>query len=78
VFHDCGTPRLTRGKRGLRRFFTADALQSGAPTGQHLWPLLDEAVANKHFATLDALDTAISARCRHLDAATIKSHTDFH
>ena len=45
---------------------------------EHLWPLVDEAVVNKHFATLDALDATIAARCRHLDAATIKPHSDFH
>ena len=45
---------------------------------EHLWPLVDEAVVNKHFTTLDALDTAIAARCRRLDAATVKPHTDFH
>jgi transposase len=45
---------------------------------ERLWPLVDEAVVNKHFAALDALDAAVAARCRHLDAATIKPHTDFH
>jgi transposase len=45
---------------------------------EHLWPLVDEAVANKHFVTLDALDAAVTTRCRRLDATTIKPHTDFH
>jgi transposase len=45
---------------------------------EHLWPLVDEAVVNKHFATLDALDAAIAARCHRLDASTIQPHTDFH
>ena len=45
---------------------------------ERLWPLVDEAVVNKHFAALDALDAAVAARCRHLDAATIKPHTDSH
>ena len=45
---------------------------------EHLWPLVDEAVVNRHFATLDALDATIAARCRRLDAATIKPYTDFH
>jgi transposase len=45
---------------------------------EHLWPLADEAVVNRHFATLDALDATIAARCRRLDAATIKPYTDFH
>jgi transposase len=45
---------------------------------EHLWPLVDEVVVNRHFATLDALDAAVAARCRRLDAATIRPHTDFH
>ena len=36
---------------------------------ERLWPLTDEAaVANRHLATLEALDTALSARCRTLAA----------
>jgi transposase len=49
---------------------------------ERLWPLVDEAVAkavaNTHFATLDDLEAAIAERCRRLDAATIRPHTDFH
>jgi transposase len=45
---------------------------------EHLWPLVDEAVANRHFATLDALDAAVAARCRCLGAGIIRPHTDFH
>jgi hypothetical protein len=35
---------------------------------ERLWPLTNEAVANQHFTTLKALDTALSARCRTLAA----------
>ncbi len=45
---------------------------------ERLWPLVDEAVVNRHFATLDALDAAVALRCRRLRADTIKPHTDFH
>jgi len=45
---------------------------------ERLWPLVDEAVVNQHFAALDALDAAVAARCRRLDAAAIRPHTDFH
>ena len=45
---------------------------------ERLWPLVDEAVANKPFASLDALDAAVGARCRRLDPNTVKPHTDFH
>ena len=31
---------------------------------EHLWPLADEAVANKHFATLEDLDAALRGRLR--------------
>jgi transposase len=47
------------------------------PAGR-LWSLLDEPIANRHFATLDDLDAAIGERCRRLDASIIKPHTDFH
>jgi len=38
---------------------------------ERLWPLTNEAVANKHFATLKDLDTALSERCRALAAAPL-------
>ncbi len=46
---------------------------------ERLWPLTDEAVANRHFATLKALDTALSARCCTLAAMPeiIKAATRF-
>ena len=46
---------------------------------ERLWPLTNEAVANQHFATLKALDTALSARCRTLAAMPeiIKAETRF-
>ena len=42
------------------------------------WQLVDEPVANRHFATLDDLDAVVAERCRSLDAAAIKPHTAFH
>jgi hypothetical protein len=46
---------------------------------EHLWPLANEAVANKHFATLKDLDAALSERCRTLAAmpGTVKAATHF-
>jgi hypothetical protein len=40
---------------------------------EHLWPLLDEPLVNKHFDTIDHLDAAIADRCRrpHHDQTTI-------
>src|ERR671916_368747 len=45
---------------------------------ERLWPLVDEPVANKHFATLDDLGAVVAERCRRLDPAAIKPHTAFH
>src|SRR3954471_2241449 len=46
---------------------------------ERLWPLANEAVANKHFATLEDLDAAVGERCRALAAMpeTIKGVTNF-
>jgi hypothetical protein len=47
---------------------------------ERLWPLVDEPVANRAFANLDALETALVERCRTLEAERdrIKAHTHFH
>ncbi|MBF0563281.1 MAG: IS630 family transposase [Alphaproteobacteria bacterium] len=45
---------------------------------EHLWPLVDEPVANKYFDTLRGLDQAVAERCRHLEAPTIRARTNFH
>ncbi len=45
---------------------------------EHLWPLVDEPIANRHVASLDDLSTILAERCRQLDAATLKPHTDVH
>ena len=46
---------------------------------ERLWPLANEAIANKHFATLEDLDAAVGERCRALAAMpeTIKGVTNF-
>jgi transposase len=44
---------------------------------ERLWPLVDEPIANKHFATLDDLDAVAAERRRRLDPAAIKPHTAF-
>jgi len=47
---------------------------------ERVWPLVNEPVANRTFADLDALERALVARCRTLRAErrTIKAHTRFH
>jgi transposase len=47
---------------------------------ERLWPLLDEPLANRAFADLDALEATLVARCQALraDRARIRAHTHFH
>jgi transposase len=47
---------------------------------EHLWPLLDEALVNRYFETIDDLDAAVAERCRVLNNAKhiIASLTNFH
>jgi transposase len=47
---------------------------------ERLWPLVDEPVVNRHFATLADLDAVLARRCRRLrqDHALIAAHTNFH
>jgi transposase len=45
---------------------------------ERLWPLVDEPIANRHFATLADLEAVVAERCRRLGAETIRPHTDFH
>ena len=47
---------------------------------EHLWPLVDEPLANKHFETIDDLDAVVALRCRDLnfDRSLIAQHTGFH
>jgi transposase len=45
---------------------------------EHLWPLVDEPVVNRHFATLADLEAVVAERCRRLEPAILKPHTDFH
>jgi hypothetical protein len=35
-------------------------------------------LANRHFASLAELDATIAKRCRRLDTAAVRPHTDFH
>jgi transposase len=47
---------------------------------EHLWPLINEPLANRHFTTLADLDQALGERCRDLadDDDRIRSSTQFH
>lgn len=47
---------------------------------ERLWTLVDEPVANRAFADLDALEAVLVDRCRRLEAdpPSLKAHTHFH
>jgi len=47
---------------------------------ERVWSLVDEPVANRTFADLDALEDVLVRRCQTLaaDRRTIKAHTRFH
>jgi transposase len=45
---------------------------------ERLWPLLDEPLVNKHFATLADLDAAVAQRCLAIDGDQVKPGTAFH
>jgi transposase len=47
---------------------------------ERLWPLVNEAVANRTFANLDTLEDVLAARCRTLraDQPTIRNLTCYH
>src|SRR3954447_15620655 len=45
---------------------------------EHLWPVLDEPLANRHFPTLADLEQVVTARCRVLNRDQLKPGTNFH
>lgn len=47
---------------------------------ERIWPLINEALANRAFADLDALQAVLVQRCRRLldDPATLHAHTAYH
>ncbi|MBO0903409.1 IS630 family transposase, partial [Jiella sp. MQZ13P-4] len=46
---------------------------------EHLWPLVDEPLANRYFETLGDLELVLEKRCRELDQQrqTVAAHTSF-
>ena len=45
---------------------------------EHVWPVLDEPLANRYFATLADLERAVEDRCRVLNRDQLSLGTDFH
>jgi hypothetical protein len=72
------SPRL-RAPNGIRLCFLPPYTPELQPA-EHLWPLADETVANRPFASLDQLADALDRRCSTLtdDPAIIKANTNFH
>jgi transposase len=45
---------------------------------EHLWPVLDEPLANQDFGTLAELEHVVTERCRILNRDQLKPGTNFH
>jgi transposase len=45
---------------------------------EHLWPVLDEPLANQYFGTLADLEHVVAQRCRVLHRDQLKPGTNFH
>src|SRR5215210_6341903 len=45
---------------------------------EHLWPVLDEPLANRYFETLTDLEQTVVERCRVLNSDQLKPGTNFH
>ena len=45
---------------------------------EHLWPVLDEPLANQYFETLADLERVVANRCRVLDGDQLSLGTNFH
>ena len=65
---------------GIRLVYQPPYSPQSLQPAEHLWPLVDEPLANTHFDTIDNLDAVVAKRCCHLhqDQQTIASHTNFH
>ncbi len=45
---------------------------------EHLWPVVDEPLANQYFETLADLERAVADRCRVLNGDPLRLGTNFH
>jgi len=64
---------------GIRLIFLPPYTPELQPA-ERLWPLTNEAIANRRFTSLDELDTALAKRCRALaeQPDLLKANTLFH
>jgi hypothetical protein len=73
----------TSGRLGLPEGVDLVVVPPASPElqpAERLWPLVDEPVANRAFADLDALEDVLATRCCTLaaDPRTVQAHTHFH
>lgn len=73
------TPENLRVPDGIRLVFLPPYSPELQPA-ERLWPLVDEPLANRCFATLQDLDAALAERCRTLTGMpdVVRAHTHFH
>ena len=73
------TPKGLQVPQGVRLAYLPPYSPELQPA-ERLWPLVDEPLVNKHFATLSDLEAVVAERCRQLDRdrQTIKAHALFH
>ena len=63
---------------GIRPVYLPPAYSPELQPAKHLWPVLDEPLANRHFATLADLEHVVAQRCRILNGDQLKPGTNFH
>src|SRR3954468_18272233 len=62
---------------GLRLVYLPPSSPAPSPA-EHLWPVLDEPLANQYFDTLADLERTVADRCRVLDGDQLPLGTNFH
>ncbi len=63
--------------KGLRLVYLPSSSAELQPA-EHLWPVLDEPLANQYFATLVDLERAVADRCRVREGDPLSRGTNFH
>src|SRR4029079_15462947 len=73
-----GTPRPTWLCRTGSGPSTCPPSSPERQPAEHLWPVLDEPLANHYFGTLADLEHVVAQRCRVLNGDQLKPGTNFH
>ena len=70
---------ISKSRMGIRLIYLPPYTPELQPA-ETLWALVDEPIANKHFATIEELKTKIAERCVALaeEPEQIKNRTGFH